>query len=160
MEQNKNKANEFLKKHKMDAGSVDMENCCDTFLKEMEQGLADKGSTLKMIPTYIETEKNVPTDNPVIVMDAGGTNFRVAVVQFKKDGHADISDFQLFEMPGIEREVGKKEFFEIMAGYVRGVIDKSPDIGFCFSYPAEIFPNKDGKLIHFSKEIPYEQFRN
>ena len=26
-------------------------------------------------------------------------------------------------------------------------------IGFCFSYPTEIFPNKDGKLLYWTKEI-------
>ena len=31
-----------------------------------------------------------------------------------------------------------------------GVSDK---VGFCFSFPTDILPNKDGKLIHFNKEI-------
>jgi hexokinase len=33
------------------------------------------------------------------------------------------------------------------------VVNASSKIGLCFSYPAEILPNKDGKLIRFSKEI-------
>lgn len=153
MENSRNKADEFLKRHKMHPEQIDMESCCNIFLKDMEQGLAGRDSTLEMIPTYIETEKNVPTEKPVVVMDAGGTNFRVAVVHFNKDKQPVIEDQQLYSMPGVDEEVGKDKFFEIMAGYVRGIADKSSNIGFCFSYPTEISPNKDGRLIRFSKEI-------
>ena len=40
-----------------------------------------------------------------------------------------------------------------MAGCISKVINQSKDIGFCFSYPIEIFPNKDGRVLYFSKEI-------
>ena len=56
-------------------------------------------------------------------------------------------------MPGITAEVGKDEFFGTMAGYVRDVAAKSPNVGFCFSYPIEMFPSKDGRALYFSKEI-------
>ncbi|MBI9099628.1 MAG: hexokinase, partial [Spirochaetaceae bacterium] len=36
---------------------------------------------------------------------------------------------------------------------IEDVVDKSDKIGFCFSYPTEILPNKDGRLIKFSKEV-------
>jgi hexokinase len=150
-------ASDFLKQYGMDPDQIDMEDCCDTFLEEMEKGLAGQESSLEMIPTYMETEKDVPIEKKVVVMDAGGTNFRVAVVHFDKDKKAQIEDFKLHEMPGIEKEVGRKEFFESMAGYVSDVADKASNIGFCFSYPAEIMPNKDGKVIRFSKEIKTEE---
>jgi hexokinase len=56
-------------------------------------------------------------------------------------------------MPGVERELGRAEFFEIMAGYLKDVADAAKNIGFCFSYAVEILPNKDGRLIRFSKEV-------
>jgi hexokinase len=31
--------------------------------------------------------------------------------------------------------------------------EKAQGIGFCFSYHTEIFPDKDGRLIQFCKEI-------
>ena len=74
----------------------------------------------------------------VIVMDAGGTNFRVATVCFKDNGHVDISNFQVFPMPGIKAEASKKEFFGTMAGYAKDVLGQSDSVGFCFSYPIEI----------------------
>ncbi len=60
-------------------------------------------------------------------------------------------------MPGTENEVNKKQFFARMANYIEKILDKSSKIGFCFSYPTEILPNKDGRLIRFSKEIKAKQ---
>ncbi len=150
---------DFLKQYKMDHEQIDMEECCNIFLDEMEKGLAGRGSSLDMIPTYMETEQDVPIEKKVIVMDAGGTNFRVAVVHFNKDKKAVIENFNMYEMPGVGKEVSKKDFFKTMAGYVSDIIDESANIGFCFSYPAEIMPNKDGKLVRFSKEIKAKQVK-
>lgn len=157
MEHLKNKAIDFLKKHNMDPTQIDMDDCCKVFLDEMDRGLTGRESSLKMIPTYIEIEKNVPKDKPVVVMDAGGTNFRVATVWFNKDNKPEIEDFETYRMPGVDNKVTKDEFFEVMAGHVKDIVDKSENIGFCFSYPTEISPNKDGKLIRFSKEIKAEE---
>jgi len=148
-----NNAEEFLKRQQMHPEQIDAETCCNIFLQSMEQGLAGNNSSLEMIPTYIETREDVPTDKRVIVMDAGGTNFRVAVVHFSRDKQPVIEDLQLYPMPGVDEELGKEKFFEIMAGYVSDIAEKSSNIGFCFSYPTEVLPNKDGRLIRFSKEI-------
>jgi hexokinase len=143
----------FLKKYHMDYLDVDIDMAIDAFLTEMNRGLAGKKSTLEMIPTYIETGAEVPINKRVIVIDAGGTNFRVATVYFDEKKKAVIENLRLYKMPGVEREVGKDEFFKIMAGYMKNVADASKNIGFCFSYPVGMLPHKDGKLIRFSKEI-------
>jgi hexokinase len=134
-------------------GDIKIQETCDVFLDEMDKGLANKKSSLAMLPTYIGTERELPRDTPVIVMDAGGTNFRVATVTFRQVGQPEISDFKVFPMPGITAQVGKDEFFGTMAGYVRGIAGRSPNVGFCFSYPIEMFPSKDGRALYFSKEI-------
>jgi len=153
----KAKVTDFLDKNEMIPAHIDMEKTCRTFLKEMEQGLAGKKSSLAMLPTYIETERRIPLNTPVIVMDAGGTNFRVATVSFDEEGNSNIENFKLFPMPGVKQQVGKNEFFNIMAGYLDEVVDKSANIGFCFSYPIQISPNKDGKVLYFSKEIKADE---
>jgi len=153
MKQIKSKVRDFLKKNGMEPADINIERVCRFFLDEMEKGLAGRKSSLAMLPTYIETEKEIPRNKPVIVMDAGGTNFRVATVVFGKDGKADINDFMLFEMPGLKGKVGKREFFSTMAGYIKHVADKSDNVGFCFSYPIEMSPGKDGRVLFFSKEI-------
>jgi hexokinase len=153
MKQIKSKVKDFLKKYGMDPADINIDRTCRLFLDEMQKGLVGRKSSLAMLPTYIETERQIPKNKPVIVLDAGGTNFRVAKVVFEDTGKTTISDFELFQMPGLAGKVGKKEFFSTIAGYIKKTACKSEHIGFCFSYPAEIFPNKDGRLLFFSKEI-------
>jgi hexokinase len=157
VEQVKAKVTDFLNKNEMNPANIDMEKMCQIFLKEMEKGLAAETSSLAMLPTYIEIERQIPLNMPVIVMDAGGTNFRVATVSFDQDGSSKIENFKLFSMPGVKQQVSKNEFFNTMVGYLEEVVDKSEDIGFCFSYPIEIFPNKDGRVLYFSKEIKADE---
>jgi hexokinase len=147
------KVQDFLKQNGMDPDDISMDQVVQVFLDEMEKGLAGQQSSLAMLPTYIDTEAEIPRGESVIVMDAGGTNFRVAAVCFENDGTATISDYELFDMPGLKEQVSKEEFFKIMAGYIEHVADKSTNVGFCFSYPIEMFPSKDGRVLYFSKEI-------
>ena len=157
MSEIQDKAVEFLKHYEMDYEEMDFEANVGIFLNEMEKGLEGQQSSLSMIPTYIETSADVPRNVPVIVMDAGGTNFRVASVYFKDSGKPVIENFSKFEMPGVQKQVGKTEFFETMAGYIKDVITVSDNVGFCFSYPTEICPNKDGRLLMFSKQIKADE---
>lgn len=144
---------EFLKKYGMHADGIDIESGCEAFIDEMAGGLEAEDSSLKMLCTYISPEGEIPVNDPVIVMDAGGTNFRVAVVTFDDQKKPVIEDFKLYPMPGTNGEISKEEFFITIVKYLEPVIHRSNNIGFCFSYPSEILPNKDGKLIRFSKEV-------
>jgi hexokinase len=143
----------FLKKYRMDYTDIDVEAAIDSFLKEMNRGLAGPGGSLAMIPTYIDIPRDIPLDQPVIVLDAGGTNFRVAVVTFNAAKQPVISAQKRFSMPGIGKETAKADFFGAIASYLDDARDASDRIGFCFSYPTEILPNRDGRVLHFSKEI-------
>lgn len=149
----KEKVYGFMKRHGMDPESVDLKNNSETFLDEMEKGLVSSKSSLMMIPTYISMEKELPVNETVIVVDAGGTNFRVAAVHFDDNKKPVVEDFKVYPMPGTKGEVSKEDFFDTMARYLGPVLNKSSKISFCFSYPAEIMPNKDGRLIKFSKEV-------
>ena len=153
MEKIRQNVAKFLARHGMHHADIDMEATCRTFLREMDRGLAGRKSSLAMLPTYLDIERRILKNKPVIVMDAGGTNFRVATVTFTADGAATVANFRVYSMPGIKKEVGKEEFFGTMAGYVKAVLGQSRNIGFCFSYPIEMFPSKDGRALYFSKEI-------
>ena len=144
---------EFLTAMRMHHAGIDARACCDDFLAEMTRGLDGQPSSLAMIPTYIETAREVPRGQTVIALDAGGTNLRVAAVTFDESGKAVVEDLARHRMPGIDAEIGKEEFFRTLAGHVRPLSSRAERIGFCFSYPAEMQPDKDGKLIHFTKEV-------
>ncbi len=157
MREIRDKVRRFLKDNEMYHEDIDMDACCDIFIQEMQAGLAGQNGSLAMIPTYIEVGKDIPIDKPVIVLDAGGTNFRVATVYFGESGKSVIENFVQKPMPGLEKEVGKEEFFATIVEYMAGVVDVSGSIGFCFSYPTEILPSKDGRLIRFCKEVKAKQ---
>jgi hexokinase len=148
---------DFLRSCEMDYQDIDFEGHLTLFAEEMVQGLAGKESCLEMIPTFLQAVNEIPSNRRVIVADAGGTNFRVAALYFTEDKKAVIENLQKFTMPGVHHKLSRKEFFEVMAQYFNGVIDASEKIGFCFSYPVEISPNKDGRLIRFAKEIKAPQ---
>lgn len=147
------KADLFLERHGLKASSIDSVKVLDSFLSEMDKGLAGEASSLAMIPTYIAADTSAKPGESVIVLDAGGTNFRTCLVTFDEDRKPVISDFRKVSMPGIKEEVSKEQFYSIFADNVERLIDKSDKIGFCFSYAAKITPEHDGIPMMFSKEI-------
>jgi len=149
----KDKVRRFLKDNEMYYEDIDMEACCDIFRLEMQAGLKGQDSSLAMIPTYIEVGKDIPAGKPVIVLDAGGTNFRVATVYFNETGKSVVENYVQKPMPGLDKEAGKEEFFGTIVKYMTNVMNVSNNVGFCFSYPTEILPSKDGRLIRFCKEV-------
>lgn len=152
-EQIKQSVKDFLQNCGMSAENIDLMGETEKFIAEMEQGLAGAGGSLKMIPTYINASCEIPVGEPVIAIDAGGTNFRVAVVTFDGNKKPSLEGFQKFPMPGTQGKLGREEFFRTIADYLSPLLGKAKKIGFCFSYPTEILPNGDGRLIRFCKEI-------
>jgi len=147
----------FLRRARMDPARLDLRAFCRAYLEEMVRGLDGRPSSLPMIPTYIETSREVPRGERVIALDAGGTNMRVASVSFDEAGAPLIEGLTRHRMPGVDAAVStKEEFFRILADAVRPHLRGTDRIGFCFSYPAEITPQKDGRLIQFTKEIKAE----
>lgn len=147
------RAVEFLRAYGMFHGDIDAARCTQEFLSEMAAGLAGKPSSLRMIPTFIEVEGAIPVGQPVIAMDAGGTNLRVALVEFDAEGEPVISGFERHRMPGLDGEIPCDAFFEVLAGHVKKLAARSSRVGFSFSYPAEILPSRDGKVLSLSKEL-------
>lgn len=144
---------QFLENHGFDIDSFNREELLSSFLNEMEAGLKGEKSSLMMIPSFINTERPIPTEKPVIILDAGGTNLRAATVCIKKDGTPVISDYVKRPMPGTKEEISDTDFFDTLADLVAPIADRSDTVGFCFSYPAEILPDCDARLIRWSKQI-------
>jgi hexokinase len=144
---------DFLRRDRLDPSRLDLNRFCRLFLQEMERGLDGRPSSLPMIPTYVETSRPVPRGVRVIALDAGGTNLRVAAVSFDGSGAPVIEGLARHRMPGVDAAIPRDEFFRALAEAVRPHLRGGDRIGFCFSYPAEITPQKDGRLIQFTKEI-------
>ena len=143
----------FLRANGLDERTLDSGRLLAGFAAEMAAGLAGAPSSLPMIPAYLSADRPVPADRPVIVLDAGGTNLRVGVVQFDAAGTPHISQFSRHKMPGASAPISADAFFNTLADLLMPVIGAAEAIGFCFSYRAEITPDGDGRLLRWSKQI-------
>jgi len=144
---------DFLTQNGMNGYTLDVQKEARTFTQEMRKGLRGEASTLRMLPSYIETDKPAPEGERVIALDAGGTHFRAATLAFGPGRVPVIENFSDHPMPGTRGTITAPEFFAQIAEIVKPLLPISRKIGFCFSYPAEITPGRDGKLLAMTKEV-------
>lgn len=143
----------FLIQHRLSAEQYDGAKIISAFQDEMALGLAAKPSSLAMISSYIPIPKVPPHNEKIIVLDAGGTNFRTALIAFDQNSMPHIEYFANNPMPGIAEEVSKETFFNQIADYMGPVLKESDRLGFCFSYPTFIDKQRDGTLLFWTKEV-------
>ena len=147
---------EFLEDNGFNTRMLDRTQLVAAFNREMEEGLAGRPSSLKMLPSYVSPEGELQRDVPVTVLDAGGTNLRGATVEFPTGSDvARIEHKEKGEMPGATAYVSPDDFYATFAAHVTRTAPfaKNPAIGFCFSYACETNPAGDGKLLHWTKQI-------
>jgi hexokinase len=75
------------------------------------------------------------------------------VVNFNDNGDYNLVSYKRTTLPGINKEYTKEDFFNYIYDFIDEEIKDNTKIGFCFSYPMEKYPNKDGKLIQWTKEV-------
>ena len=117
----------FLKQHGLDVEAIDHEALLAAFEEEMDAGLAGRPSSLMMIPSFISIDRPVKTDAPVVVLDAGGTNLRAAVVKINAAGEAEIGAFFKQPMPGTQGEVSAEGFYDAFADFLMPIIEPTTE---------------------------------
>ncbi|MFR9160519.1 MAG: hypothetical protein ACLVJ8_09075 [Ruthenibacterium lactatiformans] len=132
--------------------------CLTAFVSEMERGLAGGASSLKMIPAYLDAQAPPSDGGPVIAIDMGGTNLRIALIEWK-NSRMHFLDRRQYPMPGTQGNLERSEFFEQIAEYLLPIADQSARIGLCFSFPCEILPTLEGKVLISTKKSPYATHR-
>ena len=146
------KALDFLERHGMTPESVDPDVYIYRMLSEMKAGLAGEKCSMDMIPTYLSNDGTLETDIQAAVIDAGGTNFRSALVHFQPGGYT-VTDMIKRKMPGTDAPCTWEEFIRFTADAIEPLMDRADAIGFCFSYAATITPERDGRVITIDKEV-------
>ncbi|NCB62059.1 MAG: hexokinase [Clostridia bacterium] len=147
------KVDALLQRYGMDPERVDVDECARAFQRDMEAGLnGDPSARMMMLPTYLTAAGELPLDEPVVVVDAGGTNFRVALVTMREGG-PQVDDLSVSPMPGSRGAITKEEFVDQVTDQLLPLVKKSRRVGLCFSYAAEILPNRDGKVVAISKQV-------
>lgn len=129
------------------------------FREKVEEGLNTENTELQCIPTFI-TPKTTGMSGKALVLDLGGTNYRVAIVDFGKKGtiiHPNNGwkkDMSIMKSPGYTRDELFKELADMIVGIKH---EEVMPIGYCFSYPAESVPGGDAKLLHWTKGVDIKE---
>ena len=146
------KAAEFMARHEMSADRIELDTYTKAVYEAMEKGLKQSIEDMPMIPTYLRGDKQVPKNRKVAVIDAGGTNFRTALVSFTNEG-ARVEKLEKHDMPGLREPAEWTEFISHTAQSILPLMDEAEAIGFSFSYAAEITPERDGRVIGITKQV-------
>lgn len=143
----------FLKHHGLDPALVDVDKCARAFQADMERGLrGDPDAWMMMLPTYLALDGDVPEEEPTIVIDAGGTNFRIGLVTMRA-GRPEVEGLNVFPMPGSTGAIPWEAFIEQVSNAILPLTDRTRRVGLCFSYAAESLPNRDGRVLKISKQV-------
>jgi len=142
---------EFLKCHGTLPEQINGQEAVEALLSDMKEGLAGRGN-IPMIPSYLPGEIPAPRGEKCCVLDAGGTNLRIAEAVFGPEGSCAVGDFVKLPMPGSRGPVTAADFFGGLARQVLA-LGRPERVGFCFSYNVDIGPSLDGQLIAWCKEI-------
>ncbi|MGI5069532.1 hexokinase [Treponema pectinovorum] len=137
----------FLKRHHFYSKMI-----VDEILTDMKKPKPKK-SGQDMSETWMSVPQKDVEGKKVIVIDAGGTNFRSCLISFGKDGNPEITEYRKNSMPALEREYSKDEFFSAIADRIDYLKDKAQKIGFCFSYSLDMTRNHDAIVNALSKEV-------
>ena len=126
------------------------------FEDEARAAIAGAPSSLRMIDSCLSFSSVVPdVSKPVVVVDAGGTNLRVAAVRFTPDG-PEFSHLRRSRMPGTDGSVSADAFHAVIAAEVDAIRAREPTvsgIGYCFSYECRSLPDGDAELVAWSKQV-------
>lgn len=146
---------EFMIDRGMNADAVQVYDCAKLFCERAKAGLLKKRDELPMIPTYLKAPSQKPISGKAAVIDAGGTNLRLALVEFEK-GKPTITEMKNLPMPGSDRSVTWDEFIGTTARELLPFAEAADATGFCFSYPAEALPALDSRVLGLTKQVSIE----
>ena len=130
-----------------------------SFREKIEEGLNRDNAEIQCIPTFI-TPDTGSIQGKALVLDLGGTNYRVATVDFSNGTPAIHpnngwkKDMSVMKSPGYTREELFKELADMIVGIKR---DEEMPIGYCFSYPAESIPGGDARLLRWTKGVDIKE---
>ena len=147
-----NSVKAFIEAAGIGPGRTEQESFVKAFRREMVRGVARKGSTLAMIPTYLSAQGRLKPGDLAVAVDFGGTNFRTALVGIRAEGAA-LEEYSSRPSPGKDGTMRWKEFLSFTADCIRPLLRYTDKLGMCISFPTTITPEGDGIIHHFTKEI-------
>ncbi len=122
--------------------------------ERIKEGLESHGAEIKALPSYFGAP-NREIEGRALVIDTGGTNMRAAVVELEQGRGTCVSGPVKRTLPMREGEkLSGQEFFDAQAGLAKEVAPAPGlPVGYCFSYPSENSPDRDSRLLRWTKGI-------
>ena len=142
----------FLQQHGHFYADIDYNQVTDGILSAMEKGLRGEDGGLPMLPSFLSDQGEIPEDEPVAVLDIGGSHLRAAVVTWTH-GAYDIEQREVLPLPGMTRSVKWETFIKKCADLLEPRVQDTDRIGVCFCYAAEPTPECDVRVHGFTKEV-------
>ena len=122
---------------------------------KIDTGLCEENTEVQCIPTFI-TPKTTGVNGKAVVLDLGGTNYRVAKIDFSgkepviHPNNGWKIDLSIIKNAGFTQN----DLMRNMADPIGELnIEENMPIGYCFSYPAESLPKGDAKLLRWTKGV-------
>lgn len=139
---------------KLDLGQL--KDIAESLQDKITEGLSTDGSDLLCLPTYIKPNA-AGVEGKAMVLDLGGTNYRVAVVELATGKQPVIhprngwkKDLSVIKTPGFTRA----QLFREQADPIAEIrLDSPMPIGYCFSYPADSTKDGDAVLCRWTKAV-------
>lgn len=139
-----------------------LQDIATRFQREMCDGLAGKPSSLKMLPSFI----GIPSGQEqgmVIVVDFGGTNIRILLIELQGAGQTKIIGKKIFPLKDkggrydyTAASVSGMQLFDFIAENIAEIAPKTGDIypmGHTFSFPCRQYGVNTAELISWTKEV-------
>lgn len=136
-----------------------LKNIAVLFQQKVEEGLTSENQEIQCLPTFI-TLNSKSVNGKALVLDLGGTNYRVALIDFN-NGTPTIypsngwkKDMSIMKSPGYSRE----ELFKELADMIVEIkCDEEIPIGYCFSYPIKSTLDGDAELLRWTKGVDIKE---
>jgi hexokinase len=129
----------------------------DALAARIREGLAHDGREVRALPAFLPPAP-VELAGEALVVDMGGTNLRAAVVALSAHAPARVVAGPVSARVPLRGEGGvyldAEGLYALQADLV-GQLDPPPDLplGYCFSYPSEVLPTRDARLIRWTKGL-------
>ncbi len=131
------------------------------FRSEMTAGLEGRESSLKMLPSFLQTPDGSETGR-FIALDFGGTNIRILKTELHGNGNFKLLDRcskPLRDPAGhydyLSRQADSEALFDFIAAQIAALLeaDQPYALGHTFSFPLRQTSLNSGILLHWTKEI-------
>jgi len=136
-----------------------MQSIVKRFHSEMENGLAGKPGSLKMLPAHVDVTTGKETGR-YLALDLGGTNFRVLQLELKGDSRMSEPAVRKFELTEDLIKGTGEQLFNFIAGCIAAFLNEQGilasqqnNLGFTFSFPINQTAIAQGSLVVWTKDF-------